>query len=350
MNRIEIDLHIHSIYSDGTFFPEDIFNLAIQKGLKFFSITDHNCIGFDIKDSRFIPGIEISTEDKVFGFPIKGLEILGYGFDIKKMRNRIEPFREKKMAAIIKCLTNFNKFDFESNLFTKKNHRKIMLKDFFEFRCKRELTYEELDNLIKGSSPSKLDLAEFLCDNFFIFEPSLDKVYGNLPSLFKKEFANTIFDTTKIKKPTLKEAINMIKACGGVTILAHPGACAIFAKNWLSHPQKGLDPLNFIKFTVEEYGLDGIELYNYNGVMKYSKLSSDLINKYFKELSIKLGLINTWGSDCHGNKWWGQQLGSFGSTINNTLDFLKQIDKNKVTNNTKYSNKLDKRTLYNIIC
>ena len=38
------DLHIHSTYSDGLFTPEQIVDLAKEKGIKCISITDHDTI------------------------------------------------------------------------------------------------------------------------------------------------------------------------------------------------------------------------------------------------------------------------------------------------------------------
>lgn len=329
MDKIEADLHIHSIYSDGTLFPEEILKLITQKDLKFFSITDHNCIGFDIQDPRFIPGIEISVEDEFEGKPINNLEILGYRFDIDKIKEKIEPLKKKRIENIIKCIDNFNKFDFESNLFYPENLKKITIKDFFEFRFKKEITHEELNSLIQKCYISKIDLAEFLYTKFFKPNPKLQETYGDPHLLFNNEFSTTIFNTPKDKKPTFKEAINMIKESDGVSILAHPAICNSFAKKWFKETATGIDPFNFVK-SLKEYGLEGVEIYNYNGVMKYSKPAADLINKYFKKLSEKLNLINTWGSDCHGNKWWGQQIGSFGSTTDDIKRFLTLCSSNKV--------------------
>lgn len=323
MDKIEVDFHMHSFYSDGTYFPEEILELAKKKGLKHFSITDHDSVSCNIDDPMFIQGIEISVKDNILGYPIKGLEVLGYGFDIEKMREKIEPIRKEKMNALLKCIENFNKFDFESNLFSLKEKTKITLKDFFEFRCKRKLTNEEVKDLTGKSAPSKMDLAEFLLENFFSFHPILEKVYGNLPFLFKKEFSHSIFNSSG-KKLSFKQAIDIIKQCGGIAVLAHPGICSSFSRKWFSAEDKKLNPLDFLKI-LKEYGLDGVEIYNYNGVMKFSKESMDEINKYFSHLSKELGLLNTYGSDCHGEKWWGLQLGNFGSSAEKVEDFLSKL-------------------------
>jgi len=327
MNKIQVDLHMHSIYSDGTFFPEEILKLAIEKDLKFFSITDHNCVGFNIKNPRFIPGIEISVEDEIKEHKIEGLEVLGYGFDIKKMKEKIEPLRKSKIDSILKCVENFNEFNFNSNLFTPKNLKKITIKDFFEFRCKRRLSKEEFENLMKNSAPTKIDFAEFLYTTFFEFSDDLQKIYGDLPFLFKKEFSNTIFKTPKFKKLTFEEAISVIKECGGAAVLAHPAICRTLSRKWFGETE-GLDPFEFIKILKEKYGLEGIEIYNYVGIIRYSKYSANLINNYFKEISKKLNLLNTWGSDWHGNKWWGSKFGSFGTNVEDIKNFLKKLNIN----------------------
>ena len=38
------DLHIHTTYSDGKISPFEVLNLAVTKGLKAISITDHDTI------------------------------------------------------------------------------------------------------------------------------------------------------------------------------------------------------------------------------------------------------------------------------------------------------------------
>ena len=39
-----IDLHVHSTCSDGTFTPEQIVDLAVDKGLAAFALTDHDTV------------------------------------------------------------------------------------------------------------------------------------------------------------------------------------------------------------------------------------------------------------------------------------------------------------------
>lgn len=74
------DLHTHSVFSDGTFSPEQIIDSSIEAGLSAIALTDHNTVsglpGFMSyakgKPIDAVPGIEFST-----GYMGKDLHILG---------------------------------------------------------------------------------------------------------------------------------------------------------------------------------------------------------------------------------------------------------------------------------
>ncbi len=148
-----IDLHMHTNYSDGTDTVIELLQNAEKANLEIISITDHNTAAayeelekIDVAQyygGRIIPGIEINT--KVLGVPI---EILGYGIDYKKMkekikevflpleeRNKIEAQRlyEKCIVAGIKfeenCLDNYDGTYFASKFIISemRNLRKIKL-------------------------------------------------------------------------------------------------------------------------------------------------------------------------------------------------------------------------------
>ena len=52
MNMQYIDLHVHSTCSDGTFTPEQIVDLAVDKGLAAFALTDHDTGKISHRDPR----------------------------------------------------------------------------------------------------------------------------------------------------------------------------------------------------------------------------------------------------------------------------------------------------------
>ena len=77
-----VNLHIHSKFSDGKMSPEDIISQAKSKGYEYISITDHNTLdGYlntELKNEKIvIPGIEFDCWHRTTFF-----HLLAYGFDI----------------------------------------------------------------------------------------------------------------------------------------------------------------------------------------------------------------------------------------------------------------------------
>lgn len=78
-----IDLHVHSLASDGTFSPSALVDYAIQKRLSAFALTDHDTVAgieealaaANDKPVRVIPGIEISCQYNGQDIHMLGLNI-----------------------------------------------------------------------------------------------------------------------------------------------------------------------------------------------------------------------------------------------------------------------------------
>ena len=82
----DVNLHIHSTFSDGTVNPETLIEQAKAKELKYISISDHNTLNAyletDIlKENIIIPAIEF---DCWFGTVF--LHMLGYGIDVNNSK------------------------------------------------------------------------------------------------------------------------------------------------------------------------------------------------------------------------------------------------------------------------
>jgi len=116
-----IDLHTHTIYSDGSKHPKDLIDLAISKKIKALAITDHDTIDSieravnyaQDKDIMLIPGIEFEAHVQ------KGqMHILGLFIDYKN-KQLIEKLNFIKQARDIrneKFIEEFNKLGFEITL------------------------------------------------------------------------------------------------------------------------------------------------------------------------------------------------------------------------------------------
>ena len=75
----KVNLHIHSVFSDGKSTVESIVNQAKAKGYKAFAITDHNTIQAHIENPNLgiITGVEFDVWYKYIF-----LHLLAYGIDV----------------------------------------------------------------------------------------------------------------------------------------------------------------------------------------------------------------------------------------------------------------------------
>ena len=80
-----IDLHMHSVISDGVLTPKELIDEAVKNNVDTISICDHDSIEaytdelFEYAKSNninLIRGVEISTQDGV------GVHVLGYNIDL----------------------------------------------------------------------------------------------------------------------------------------------------------------------------------------------------------------------------------------------------------------------------
>ena len=90
-----IDLHTHTLHSDGADEVLTLLKLAQQKGIEILSITDHNSVaayrtpemkGYGkIFGGKVILGVEITC--MFFG---EVVEVLGYGFYLDAMEQQLK--------------------------------------------------------------------------------------------------------------------------------------------------------------------------------------------------------------------------------------------------------------------
>jgi len=86
-----IDLHIHTVNSDGEFTTEEILKKAQSRNLAMVSITDHNSVSAysdldklnirELYDGKIIIGTELE-----FVYNGKLFDLLGYGVDLNVMK------------------------------------------------------------------------------------------------------------------------------------------------------------------------------------------------------------------------------------------------------------------------
>ena len=258
-NRLGIDLHIHSTASDGSLTPADIIDHAQKLNLAAIAITDHDSVDgskealqIDIPPSlHFLTGVEISAAHPPF-FPGSGsFHILGYAIhldnrDLNQALSKLQDARKNRNPQILKRL---NKLGFRISL-------------------------EEINQEVGEGQLGRPHIAYAMVKKGFVasISEAFDKYLGTARPAY--------VDKDRIE---CEQAINLIRAAGGVPVLAHPALLNI------ENDQK-LDALlqNLIKI-----GLAGIEVY-------YPGHSPQQIQQY-TQLAGKYGLLITGGTDFHGS-------------------------------------------------
>ncbi|ALC80283.1 MULTISPECIES: PHP domain-containing protein [Bacillus] len=241
-----IDLHIHSVFSDGHWTPEEIIADAQKKKLTDIAITDHDAIqGYQEakklapSNLNLISGIELNT-DGVYG----ELHILGYNFDPEhpSMLGHISWRSQERKDWGKKIVDRLNELGYTIS---------------FD-KC--------LDRVGKGVLVRTHIAEELAAAGYF---PNWKEAHQALLKKGKPGFVE--------RSPfSAVNAIDLIHEAGGEAFLAHPG---IYIK----------------PFSLEELvaaGLDGIEVWH----PKHS--SADV--EYWEKQAERFGMTVSGGSDFHG--------------------------------------------------
>ena len=97
-----IDLHIHTIVSDGLLTPKEVIDEAHRNGVSIIAIADHDTVDayndelFEYaksKNIKLINAVEISTKTKK-----AGVHVLGYNLDLndEEFKERLSKIRNAR--------------------------------------------------------------------------------------------------------------------------------------------------------------------------------------------------------------------------------------------------------------
>lgn len=245
---MKADLHVHTNKSDGIYSISEIIPKAKKAGLKAFAITDHDTVAAlpDIAelqpttDIEIIPGIEISVYESGGELHMLGYYIDHKNNDISSMVEKVQRVRTQRIFDVCDKLKKIN----------------------------MDIKPEEV-----------LAVAG---DTYSLGRPHIAKVMlaKNYVSTLKEAFVKYLSSGNPGFVPKHKisagDAIDLIKGAGGVAVLAHP---------FLNKQIRLIEPLI-------RKGIKGIEVY-------YSMHTPDQVN-HLKQLANKYGLVQTGGSDYHG--------------------------------------------------
>lgn len=265
LEHARIDLHMHSIYSDGVKTPAELIAMRKEEGCELLAVTDHDGTGgvrLAIeagKDSGItvLSGIELGTLlDHRFE-----LHILGYDFDIDnpvltEAIESIRAFREKRNSRLL---------------------------EYFQ-KEGIPLTWDELHDYPDQDYIGKPNFAVALERRGYV--KSVQEAFDS-PKYLASETA------LSLKKMAVDpyDAIAWITEAGGKAVWAHP----METKYRRPHSSAAHHTLiRHIARRLAAHGLQGIECWHPSATRQDSL--------WLETLADDLGLFKTKGSDYHGLK------------------------------------------------
>jgi predicted metal-dependent phosphoesterase TrpH len=253
-----VDLHCHTIASDGGLKPEELVALAAGQGIQVLAITDHDTtagVPAALAEARrqgitLVPGVEIST--------ISGNEeihLLGYFVnpDHPELQALLARTREARRERAQKMLARLGKLGLS-------------------------VEWERLLEIAsRSSSIGRPHVAAALLEAGHVgsYDEAFDLWIGRSRPAYVERY-----------KLTPEEAIELIGSSGGLSVLAHP---YIYART--GECRNGLDLQRWLP-RLRGAGLEGLEVYYPNYPRR--------VSRRLLSLAIKHGLLISGGSDFHG--------------------------------------------------
>jgi|TARA_B100001964_G_C14231194_1_gene600125 hypothetical protein len=262
-----IDLHCHTIASDGELSPEELVDLAIKKELKAIAITDHDSLGslkkaIDYskgKNIEVIPGVEISSNDLFYDFDKIDVVGLFVDYNNKSLANTIEYINKKRDENKREVIKKLNNLGFK-------------------------IDFNEVKKTVKGTF-GRPHIAKFLLKKYPSEFSSIRDVFDKYIEKGKAAFVKPT------EMPPIKDTIKIINKSNGISILAHPGV----------YPKEC--SLKLINHFIDMGG-DGIETYYpYHIICPNLNLDEKGNNEmvaFYKDIARYKNILEGGGGDYHG--------------------------------------------------
>tara|TARA_B110000503_G_C7091381_1_gene389594 strand:- start:194 stop:1039 length:846 start_codon:yes stop_codon:yes gene_type:complete len=249
-----IDLHTHSLASDGTDTPGELINKAHASGISILGLMDHDTVaGWDEATNYLRPGMSLVLGSEISCQTLDGTSVhmLGMLFDRDHagLAEVLATTRDNRLTRMKRIIARLNEAGFE-----------ISIEDV-------------LAQLAPGATLGRPHLADALIAKKIV--SSRDEAFSELLHNNSKYYISHY-------SPTPEDAIKLIKQAGGVAVIAHP--LASLRGRTVSIESFG---------SMVEAGLDGIEVSHRDQSEDEQELLRNVIAQY--------GIIATGSSDYHGN-------------------------------------------------
>lgn len=256
MNDRQIDLHLHTFYSDGICSPEDTVAKARSKRLAAIAITDHDTFGaVDIAmkladdDLEVVSGVELSCQYQGTDF-----HVLAYFVDHKhkRLKAKVDFYQKERLKRGQMIVDKLNEMGLDLHMDTVKR-------------------------LANKGAIGRPHVADALVAEEFVL--TIDEAFSRYLGYHAPAYVpKTFFDPV--------EAIALVHDAGGIAVLAHPGTVR----------------RDEVLPRFKEMGLDGLEVY-------HAKHTPNMV-RHYKRLAAQNDLIVSGGSDWHGRSEPRSELGS----------------------------------------
>jgi predicted metal-dependent phosphoesterase TrpH len=249
-----IDLHTHSLASDGTDTPGELINKAHARGISVLGLMDHDTVaGWDEAINYLRPGMSLVLGSEISCQTSDGISVhmLGMLFDRENiaLAETLATTRDNRLTRMNRIIARLNEAGFE-----------ISIEDV-------------LAQLAPGATLGRPHLADALISKKIV--SSRDEAFTELLHNNSKYYISHY-------SPTPEDAIKLIKQAGGVAVIAHPLAS-------LRGRTVGIDSFK----SMVDAGLDGIEISHRD--------QSEDERELLRQVVVQYGIIATGSSDYHGN-------------------------------------------------
>jgi len=191
---LDIDLHSHSLASDGILSPTELVTLAHESGINTFALTDHDETSgvaeamavAERVGMRLVPGVEISVS-----WNNRTIHIVGLNIDTENERlcqglKKSRDYRDWRAEEMGRRLAKHGIFG----------------------------SYEASSKMAKGRIIARTHFARFLIEQGYA---------SDMGDVFKRFLKPNKPGYVKGDWASLEEAVSWIKGAGGVAVVAHPG-------------------------------------------------------------------------------------------------------------------------------
>ena len=271
-----VDLHLHTLASDGRLTPTQLVDLIASKGVTVAAISDHDTTDGIAEAVRaaaahpnleIIPAIELSTD-----IPGDEIHMLGYflQYEDEEFQAILRRFREGRLER-----------------------GKMMVEKLAALG--KPVDWEKVQEIAGDGSVGRPHIALAMVEAGYFKEPK---------EAFYEYLGRNGLAYAEREKMTPEEGVEMLAKVGGSAVLAHPA---------------NLEDLDTKVAQLKEAGLVGMEVH-------YAMYSEETIQR-LREVANRHGLIPCGGSDYHGLGNTGEQEPGILGPPMETVERLAEISR-----------------------